>query len=165
MKLYISEWFWKILDESNSSIDDLFETLSDMTREQITRFQLEWDNSALEMMSIYEDFHHDHFNRMEFARWVVSKGKETFDQAFSNRDYSKELYKKYEVDSSSHWNCVSSNTDIDGTPPEYLSQKIFELKFDEELSDIVDDSINDGDFDGFIDKTRKNEKFFEYEYS
>jgi hypothetical protein len=134
-----------------------------MSRDQLIRFQCELDSVALELAHSYEKLGGDYFTRMEFMRWVIIQGQSVFEKVISDFGSCSTQFHKFRERQDCGWAMDSEIEEINESPPEYVAHLIYETKFDEDLSDIVDDSINDGSFAKLFEHIKKNEKYHEYE--
>ncbi|BCE03717.1 hypothetical protein [Marinicellulosiphila megalodicopiae] len=162
MSLCISNWFWNTIESSDLELEKLYKTLMQLDDVKLIQFKVEWENAALALAELCEYVSFDHFSRMDFTRWIVERGKDTYQKMIDDREFAQRIYAQYLKNDRSTWKCHSKNKEINGSLPEYLFEKIYEFKFGDDLLDTVTDRIYDGNYDDYIKKIVLNESHIVY---
>jgi len=106
----ISPWFWGVVAKANKSRDKLQEMLHEMNREDIIRFQNEFQEAAIQLADEpfieYMDEGISEDGVQDVAEWVVSQGKEFYSDVWDNPENVPETV---EAGDSSTFSSVADN--------------------------------------------------------
>ena len=83
---HISEWFWDIVSRADKSRPKLRELLTNMTKEEVYRFQKEFVEASVELQTEpFTDYMAESEDGAEdVSHWVVSRGKSYYLQVWSS---------------------------------------------------------------------------------
>jgi len=141
----VTQWFWELLEASNRNLAILAKKLERLEREELRQFGLQYDEAKWDVNICYcEEYwpfmdggvgcSEDHGD--DFAAWVVSMGREFYDDLIANREKVKSLndiYCQVEMDRMPEmgWNSQIANDEYQGYQrPDFIASAIFRSRFD-----------------------------------
>ncbi len=148
-------WFWTLLESSGRSLQALCRKLEQLPKEQIRRYQLEYDKRkgyvnphAWEECHphLTEDWSEDAAD--DFAAWVVMQGLDFYEEVAADPDRIDDYIKMYwrseverRVGPGGRWDTEVDRPEYRGYQrPDYIATPIYKMRFDEELHEACHDS-------------------------
>ena len=153
MEEEIPDWFWQLIESSEHKLQCLAEKLELLTKEQLIAFQFQyedakelvspmWANEPGEIGSYIEECSED--NADDFADWVVSQGRNFFDDVKSNPASGPEYLTMYEQHDRDEmflhlcWNDDVEREEYRGLQsPGFIARGVYECRFGESLYDLI----------------------------
>lgn len=169
IKTYTSKWFWDILDSSNKKCDNLYTVLKKLTRDELIRFEFEYELAVINLAPIEDiavnvngeeiDIQQDTMER--FCNWVVSNGHNFYKLIIEGKDVSEYFVHyfssppNYTQDKSLLWDCKNPQSKA-------LTVSMEKHPDEEGLLDSVALMIEGGEMK-VLKPLMEKEEFFEYE--
>lgn len=149
----LSPWFWDLLESADHNLCALCRKLEELPKERLQRYRMEYDEAMGYVNPCYcEEFYpylvgeysEDHCD--DFAAWVVSQGREFYDQVRTQPETIQRHLDMFARDEEGRrsskwsWDETVNRPEYRGYQrPDYIASPIYEMRFGEDLHEACYD--------------------------